>query len=683
MVTLDSRCREIVLLLLQSEKPITTQDIASELGINSRMVRYSFKKVKLWFKENEAALISKPNYGFLIDCEPDVRAKIISGFKIQSNDNILLPSERLHVVILALLIEEEPVLVKQLEHKLDVSRPTILRDLQKAERFLNKHNLSLKSKPHFGFQAIGRERDYREALVSLLLESCGENLVLTLCEDTQTKLVAQVTSDSVPLREFIDSLDLRFSKYLLDKAITRLQMNLSDHTYVLLILHLAILINRTAKGQKIDFPLEHLLSFNAEKEFKEAKEITVRIQQFYNIALNDSEAAYLAARFLATRRSTLNRGDNQSQDSESIDPKLQEIVQAIVADASNYLHPYLRVDQELINNLTLHLRPVLFQLLFGLPTRNPLLDHIKRQYPYIFKVAQKSVVNLQLKTDLIISEEEIGYIAMYLGAAMERLRNKPDNKKRIIIVCVEGVATAWMLVSRILAELPDVEIVQILSLLELRKKRSFSNQIDAVVATIPLEFNNIPVLTVNPLLPSEDISKLRNDLGLASSPLSHQMFALASNEDPSLLNLITKDTTRLKVNAFDWQDVVDKASEPLIGSKAIETRYINSMKQTIIKHGPYAVTLPNVVLLHARPEDGVNTLCMSLMTLKSPVYFGHPENDPVDIIFVIGAADVYSHLRALRELTSLLIDENALDKIRKSTSWQEISEIITYFSHIR
>ena len=70
---------------------------------------------------------------------------------------------------------------------------------------------------------------------------------------------------------------------------------------------------------------------------------------------------------------------------------------------------------------------------------------------------------------------------------MERLRHKPSIKKRIIVVCVEGVATAWLLVSRIRAELPDLDIVQVLSLLEMENRKDSFDSIDAIVTTIPIE----------------------------------------------------------------------------------------------------------------------------------------------------------------------------------------------------
>lgn len=677
MIALDKRSRDILLILLRYNKSLTSGEIASLLGITSRMVRYSLRYTEAWLEERGVSLKCKANYGILIDCAPLRKTTLISELEHLIDDGFLAPVERLHVVILALLTDQEPVLIKQLTRRLSVSRATVLRDLQEAELWLRGHNISMISRPHFGFQALGRERDRREAIVSLLLESSGKELLLTLCTGPRVPLPSWVPGESGPLREFIQNLDISYSKSLVDEAIVKLQLQVSDNAYVSLVLHLSLLIARNRQGQIIEFPHEHLLSISAEQEYLEAKMITQRIQSNFNVILAESEVAFIAAQLLVVS------DKDATKYAETINPHVQEIIEDMVAEASNFLHPYLRVDQKLIDGLALHFKPLLIRLLFDLPIRNPLLEHIKRQYPYIFQVALKSSASLQEKTGLNIPEEEVGYIALHLGAAMERLRFKPGNKKRILIVCVEGVATAWLLVSRIRAELPEIEIVQVLSLMELLKNKVSKIAIDAIVATIPLEVNDTPVITINPLLQSEDISRLREALGLDIAPVLQQPVNLRPDGDISLSNLITTDTIRLKVSAESWRDVVDKASESLTATGAIEPAYVKAMMKVIEKHGPYAVTWPGVVLLHARPEDGVRRLCMSLTTLNSPVRFGHPENDPVDIAIVLGTVDSYSHLRALMELTGLLADESALTKIRHSSNQMEVREIVDHFAHSR
>jgi mannitol operon transcriptional antiterminator len=309
-----------------------------------------------------------------------------------------------------------------------------------------------------------------------------------------------------------------------------------------------------------------------------------------------------------------------------------------------------------------------------------LLENIKRQYPYIFQVVRESSSILQKKINLDIPEEEIAFITLHLGAAVERLRHQFRTKKRILVVCSEGTATAWLLVSKIRAEFTDIEIVQVMSLQELRKNRVSRSDIDAIVSTVPLEFGDTPVITVNPLLQIADITRLKEALGFIIRSDFEKTEDFTPYFGKSLADLLTTDKIMLQVGAQSWQDVVEKAGELLIKTDTIELAYVAAMKRIIVEYGPYAVTWPGVVLLHARPNEGVKCLCMSLITLKTPVQFGHPENDPVDVAFVLGAVDTSSHLRALKELSDLMTDMNAITKIRQSSDPTEVRTILSHFA---
>ena len=69
--------------------------------------------------------------------------------------------------------------------------------------------------------------------------------------------------------------------------------------------------------------------------------------------------------------------------------------------------------------------------------------------------------------------------------------------------------------------------------------------------------------------------------------------------------------------------------------------------------------------IHA-PPSGVRRLCMELINLRAPVYFGHPENDPVQVAIVLGAEDGRSHITALLELNRMMQDQIARSAIRNT-----------------
>lgn len=144
----------------------------------------------------------------------------------------------------------------------------------------------------------------------------------------------------------------------------------------------------------------------------------------------------------------------------------------------------------------------------------------------------------------------------------------------------------------------------------------------------------------------------------------------------SLASLLTPETVRASVSVASWQEAVERAGELLVATGATEPGYIEAMKQVLRELGAYAVLAPGVVLLHARPEDGVRRPCLALMTLATPVPFGHSENDPVDIVLAMGAVDKQAHLKALQQLAHLLGDAAALQRLRTANSDRQLLSVL-------
>jgi mannitol operon transcriptional antiterminator len=259
---------------------------------------------------------------------------------------------------------------------------------------------------------------------------------------------------------------------------------------------------------------------------------------------------------------------------------------------------------------------------------------------------------------------------------MERLRLLDRITKKVLVVCSAGVVTAWLLVSRLRAEFPDVDVVEVISAHELENWKHFEG-IDFIVSTIPLRIKDIPSRQVNPLLGLDDCKRLKelfsgNDINISERKLSYPATI-------HLSDLVTRERIELSVVAKNWREVVEKAGAGLLSAGSIEPGFIQSMKNVILEYGPYMVIWPGAVLLHA-PPSGVRRLCMELINLRDPVYFGHSENDPVQVAIVLGAVDARSHITALVELNQLMQDETARTAIQNTMHKSMVLHWVTHYS---
>lgn len=149
-----------------------------------------------------------------------------------------------------------------------------------------------------------------------------------------------------------------------------------------------------------------------------------------------------------------------------------------------------------------------------------------------------------------------------------------------------------------------------------------------------------------------------------------------------LNDLLFKDEIQFKDHVNDWKEAIQVAAQPLLDRDFIQPSYVNAMIETVENVGPYIVITPHVAIPHARPERGVNQLGMSLLHLAHPVEFveGNQETS-ASIIIVLAAVDNKTHLKALRQLTELLGDDENIDEMIRASSVEEISQIIEKYSH--
>ena len=690
MISLDSCSQNILVFLADLQNPVSTQKIADEFGITRRIVNYRLRRVELWLGKNGFPLEKKPGMGIFLPLNPKQKQelhKILTSMPVGAV--FLTPIERLQLLILTFLFSDQPIVIKQLEQKLNVSRTTILKDLEIISKWLSGKGLTLSRRPNFGCVIEGEERQIRNALVDAFIESLTyafENQLVGAIAFIEKHKQKTQTAFRQQFLVFLEPLELRFFYHLATNMAVDNDLTFRELALMILVLNMAIATYRIRTNHQIDQVEIGLENLEEQRNLEIALQLVTAVQKRFMIRFSELSIVELIRVLhqcqernprLSTQIASIASLQEREQLKRDFDPAILTIVEQLLDRASIYLHPSLRVDTELILNLGNHLTNFYKFPGARMPMKNPLLADMKREYPDVFKVAQESVIVINQENEILIPEDEIGYIAMYLAAGLERMCIPLQGKKRLLVVCNAGGATASLLVSRIRTEFPDAEIMPIISFRELANTTNL-HEYNLVISTIPLEKLDVPVVVVSPLLTEEDIRNIRERLRSRSvQPTT----GLRTNFHPigkvHLTDLIDQHTIRLKVVANNWEEVVEKAGEPLIALGAIEPGYVTAMKETINHCGPYMVIWPSVVLLHARPDEGVNRLCMSLITLKNAIPFGHSSNDPVQIAIVLGAVNNNSHLNALFELSSLMQKPHTIQSLINAATHFQVRGIVT------
>jgi PTS system ascorbate-specific IIA component len=142
------------------------------------------------------------------------------------------------------------------------------------------------------------------------------------------------------------------------------------------------------------------------------------------------------------------------------------------------------------------------------------------------------------------------------------------------------------------------------------------------------------------------------------------------------MKFLEENLVALDVEASSPEEAIRISGKLLVEGGVVEEGYVEAMVQSFLKNGPYFVLAPQIALPHARPEDGVNEASVSFVRLKQPVIFGKAANDPVHLVFALGASSSEEHLIILQKLMMILSNQENVKKLTEIKSYQELIEII-------
>jgi PTS system ascorbate-specific IIA component len=128
--------------------------------------------------------------------------------------------------------------------------------------------------------------------------------------------------------------------------------------------------------------------------------------------------------------------------------------------------------------------------------------------------------------------------------------------------------------------------------------------------------------------------------------------------------------------ASDWRTAVRAAGAALTASGAAKPGYADAMVRMIDEHGPYVVIAPGLALAHARPDDHVLTGGLAVVTLASPVAFGHPHNDPVSVVLGLAVDSVGGHLESIADLANVFNDASVIGALASATTADEVRTLM-------
>lgn len=463
----SSRLEEIFIQISKNEFT-TIKELTNSFHVTDRTIRTDIQAINLEIAKYECEILLKRKSGYYLMSYNKDKFKELQN-QIEKQTNVLTFNsldDRIKYILQKLLYSQDYVILDDLANEVFVSRNTLQNYIKPIKETLETYNLIYVSKPNLGVKVFGNEKDKRECLLNEIL-----------CKDTPTYIIGFTKEEQMLFRD----IDLFEIQTLVNQLLNKHDIHASDYDRKNLIMHCALMISRVKTENYIPFDVQFPIQDDI---YELIEQLCIQLENKFDIQITSGEKQYIY----------LHIASNTHMNIYSVNTvKLQNQITKLLEVIYEEYNFDLRQDAILKKDLFNHFSSILSSKNIYMNKKNPLLNTIKTNFPLPFEITLTSTAKVFSEA---LTEDEIGYISLHIGAAIERCFTSMYQKKRVVLVCGSGIATTRMLEARLQTFFNSkIVIVNKISYAEFMHY-DFAN-IDFVISTIPIQSDNIPVEIVD------------------------------------------------------------------------------------------------------------------------------------------------------------------------------------------
>ena len=471
-MVLDKASCDLLQYLMDQETSKTIMTISKDLKESRRKIYYHIDKINAALGDEALHIISIPRIGIhLTEEQRDACCELLS--EVDSYDYIMSAHERMMIMLLWIGISKERITIEKLMELTEVSRNTVLNDLNsiRYQLTLEQYQVTLQVEENATFVSILEDK-MKERLDDECLLSVEMN---------------QFFKEQVPLVE-----------QDLGKKI-----NHHEVTFMLQILpYLLLSCHNVEQYQERHQDIEKEFSLIRKRiEYQVSKKLGERLFQKFEITLSELEVSLVAVLLLSYRKDLDIHAE--SDDFRQLKLALEEFIW--------YFESQIRMEIEnkddLLRNLMIHCKALLFRKTYGIFSKNPLTKQIRSKYGELFLVTRKSAEILEGAWFIRLTDDDVAYLTIHIGGFLKYTPSSQKNMKKVYLVCDEGVAVSRLLLKQCKLYFPNEQIGTVFTTEQFKSVEDIA-QVDVVITTNDDLDSRFPILKVNPILEAEDILKI-------------------------------------------------------------------------------------------------------------------------------------------------------------------------------
>ncbi|MBO1306420.1 BglG family transcription antiterminator [Enterococcus sp. 669A] len=683
---MKDRTRTILKLFITTEYPLDLQALEEKFHISARTIRNELKEINEFLvneKLPEIENVRKKGYQLVLTKEQLNRLNEFTK-KVDTPD-YLERENRIFDLILAFSLGKRPVFLYQKEEEYVISKSTLDEDMRRVRATLQSYGIEVLSIPKQGIVLRGAERSIRTMIYDIINHTVG---MIDPAKEQFSSLNRSILDRYIPI-QLLQKLD-----QLHDQSVSSVEDNIYRNQ---LIVFTAVWLSRYMRQDLIASTTWEVV----DTPQSEIRDYVNAICETFAIRPPEIEIKYIV--FMLN---TFNSRDMHNS-IEWVQAQLLSIQMIQFVEKQTKI-PFSRKEEVLQEGLYKHIAGLINRVRNDVQIVNPLKENIQKNYGNIYTAIHQFTPEIEKWTIKKLSDDEIAFLTIHFSTSVSAINQDLHYVYKAVVICNHGMATGKLL-SENLKELFNIEVLAVLSSREIDLIEKLD--VDLVFSTVQVTYDKKPLLELDPIIKEESKKRIQHFLNENSK---YKRLINNSNDSTrlfySLIDIIEKsqgkvngeiykelelifDQNHLVINkkeiqpmlkdvlkdsaillnqpVADWEEAIENVAEPLLKEAVIEKSYVQAMIDSVKEFGPYIVIGKHIALAHARPEDGVNKLGLSVATLKEPIEFGNDLNDPVKIVFCLAAVDSFSHLNIMKGLVELINDEDKIDRLSEYTDIEE------------
>ena len=399
-----------ILKFLSSQSDwVTSFSISAQLGIPVRSIKHYIHDINV----QEPDLIESSREGFLVRDK-----KRLSKVIAQAQKDAVLPQtqeDRKKAILRKLLLETDACNMDVLADELIISPVTLINELTRLKAELADFDLSIKTKNNF--VSIEGLEGNKKKLVSKLIYEDSQGSFLSL------KLI----------QSYLPHFDLAIVNGIVREAPRKHHYFMDDFSVLNLVMQIGLNLERSAASTLQS--QETLLGWESQvnPHIQEiVNDIIPRVEREFGAIFTQTEL-YDIALLVMTRAISDSINDvNTEQLSSFVGEDIISLV-SLIQTRVKETYSISIVNQDFSVRFALHIKNMALRLQNGVTLRNPQTLEIKNSYPFIYDVSVFVSNIMRQKLGCTLSEDEISYIALHLGVAIEERKVIKHHIRAVLI----------------------------------------------------------------------------------------------------------------------------------------------------------------------------------------------------------------------------------------------------------